>query len=64
MEKFIHIKADSEIYSVNEICPEQKAVSRLVKIRNSFIAMQKKYGYQYPDAKLTVQTCVHNPTFF
>ena len=63
MEKFIHIKAESEILSVNELCSEKNAVKRLTGIRKSFEYLSSKFKSAYPDAKIVVKTCVHNPEF-
>lgn len=63
MEKIIHIKAESDLISVNELCPEKNAVKRLSKIRDSFMYLSSKFRSSYPDAKLIVKTCVHNPEF-
>ncbi len=64
MDKFIHIKAESEIYSINELCPEKKAEKRLKSILAGFIELKTKMKALYPSAHLKVQTCVHNPELF
>lgn len=61
MSRFIHIKAVSDIFSVNEIVPEKKAVKRLEQIRDHFMYMNSR---SKNDNKLIVKTCVHNPTIF
>ena len=60
-EKLIHIKAESECYSVYMIVPEKKAVSVLEDIRDGFSDF---IDHRKIRDKLTVQTCVHNPTLF
>lgn len=62
--KLIHITAESEIYSVNEIVEEPKAVNRLIRIRQMFMKINQQFGARFPDAKLIVKTCVHNPELF
>lgn len=58
---FIHIKATSEVYSVNEIVPEKKAVKRLEQIRDHFVYLNNR---NKNEATLTVKTCIHNPVLF
>lgn len=60
---FIHIKAVSQVYSVNEIFPEEKIESRLAQILEHFEYLIMRHT-QYRDDKLSVQTCVHNPKLF
>lgn len=59
MEKFIHVKAESEVLSVNQLIEEKKAVKFLTGIRNSFEYLKLKY--KKTGDKLVVKTCVHNP---
>lgn len=62
----IHIKAVSPYFEVYEIIPENKAVMRLRKIRDNFLWYNTHYEFssRFPNAKLTVKTCVYNPTLF
>lgn len=62
--KIIHIKAESEFVSSNELIPENKAVKRLEQIKKAFRYMKLRNGQRFPDAKLVVKTCVHNPELF
>ena len=64
MQKFIHVKAESEVLSVNEIVAEKNAVKFLTGIRKSFEYLKHKYRESYPRASLLVKTCVHNPELF
>lgn len=56
---FIHIKATSEVLSVNQIVPEDKAVKILEQTRDSFVKLASKY--RKSEDRLVVHTCVHNP---
>lgn len=60
-ERMIHIKAESEIYSVNEIVRESAVVKRLTIIRDIFKKINQRHDRIY---SLKVTTGVHNPTFF
>ena len=62
-ERIIHVKAISEIYSVNQLVPERKVEKVLTEIRDNFVDLKsKKYsGFEY---RLVVKTCIHNPTLF
>jgi hypothetical protein len=61
-QTFIHIKATSQVLSINAIVPENKACSVLEDLRNNFMRMKDKFNLF--DDKLIVKTCVHNPTIF
>lgn len=63
-ERIIHVKAESEIYSVNALIPEKIVEKVLVGIRNNFCKLNEKMKGKFPNSVLKVQTCVHNPTFF
>jgi hypothetical protein len=58
MEKLIHIKAESEIYSVFQLVSESKAVKVLTNIRENFIRLENR---RRSGCKLVVKICVHNP---
>jgi hypothetical protein len=60
-EKFIHIKADSDIYCVNELVAEKKSLKRLRQIRENFVKLNLRHGNV---AELSVKTCINNPTMF
>jgi hypothetical protein len=61
-EKRIHILAKSPYFVVSELVPEAEAVTRLEQLRDSFERQDARHGRSR--AKLTVATCVHNPTLF
>ncbi len=61
MERFINIRAESKILSVNETVPEKKAVKRLQEIRDSFKYLNER---RKADDTLKVQTCLANPELF
>lgn len=63
MGKFIHIKAESQILTVNELCSEKKCVKRLEQIRDTFLSLNSRSSYQrrFPNDTLVVKTCVNNP---
>lgn len=63
-ERIIHVKAESELYSVNALVPEKIAEKVLTDIRNNFSKLEQKMRDRFPNAHLKVQTCVHNPTMF
>jgi hypothetical protein len=63
-ERIIHIKAESEIYSVNALIPEKIVEKVLTEIRDNFSKYHFRLIKLYPSAYLKVQTCVHNPTMF
>ncbi len=63
MEKFIHVKAESQLLSVNQLIEEKKAVKFLTGIRNSFEYLKNKYGAEFRNDRLIVHTCVNNPEF-
>lgn len=58
MQKLIHISAQSEIFSVFELVPENKAVKTLEKIRDNFTYLNNRHGNK---SHLIVKTCVNNP---
>lgn len=60
-EIFIHVKAESEILSVNAIFPEKKVEKILTEIRDNFCKLDARTK---GDNWLKVSTCVHNPTLF
>lgn len=61
MEKFIHIHAVCKAFEIHEQVKEEKAVQRLVKIRNNFLNLKQRP--QNLDDKLTVKTILVNPEF-
>lgn len=63
MEKFIHIKAESRLLSVNQLVEEKEAVKFLTGIRKNFGYLKSKFGAEYKDDSLIVNTCVNNPEF-
>lgn len=61
VEPIIHIKAESDLYSVNGLFPQSKCVKMLEEIRDNFMKARGRHGSR---TGLKVQTCVHNPTLF
>jgi len=61
-KKLIHIHAKCNAFEVYEVVPENKAVQRLVRIRNNFKFTQGHYE-KAPQDHLTVKTGVVNPEF-
>ena len=59
MEKFIHIHAKCEAFEIFEQVKEDKAVSRLIKIRSMFNHAQKRRRA----GQLVVKTILANPEF-
>lgn len=57
--KLICISAQSEILTIQEIVPENKAVARLKKIKGMYL--QAKRHNRHIDSKLIVKTGVVNP---
>lgn len=62
-EKIIHVKAISKYLSVNALIPERFAEETLKDILDNFLNQKWRFDDTGKE-KLTVQTCVHNPTFF
>lgn len=60
-ETFIHIKAESDIYSVSEIVAESKCLKRLIQIKKHFLWLNQR-SVKF-NSFLSVKTCVHNPRF-
>lgn len=61
MEKFIHIHAVCKAFEIHEQVKEEKAVQRLIKIRNNFRWTQGRPGND--NDKLVVKTILVNPEF-
>lgn len=62
-ERLIHIKAESNLFCVSELIPESRVVDRLIDIRDGW--RKRMWGSsKFGDDKLSVKTCVHNPTLF
>lgn len=57
----IHIKAICPYFEIYEIIPEDKAVRRLEKILSHFRYYDTKSTTRQDNAKLVVNTGVHNP---
>ena len=60
IQRLVHIHAESEIFSVDEIVIESKSVSRLTEIRDGFSCIKYKYKGT-DDIILKVRTRVINP---
>jgi hypothetical protein len=62
----VHIHAECPYFSIFEIVPEKKAVSRLIQIKNQFLWYDTKSNMKLKprEAKLVVKTGIHNPTLF
>lgn len=58
-QKIIHIHAKCEAFEVYEQVPENKSVSRIIRIRNNFEWASRRIGVDA--GKLTVKTAVINP---
>ena len=62
IEKIIHIHAKCNAFEIHENLPQEKALSKLLSIKDMFLWSKKKPGYEFD--KLSVKTGVFNPTLF